>query len=74
MQSFKFTLIDVLVMAGARHGRRAFLTAAAAVGGGLASVGRASATDTDDLKNTCSRRNEGKEEQTLPIDPIDRPW
>lgn len=57
-------------MVEAQHGRRAFLTAAAAVGGGLATVGRASATDTEDLENACSRRDEGQEEQTLPINPV----
>ncbi len=54
-------------MARARHGRRAFLTAAAAVGGGLASVGQASATD---LENACSRGDGGQQGQTVPIDPI----
>lgn len=55
-------------MPGARHGRRAFLATAAAVGGGIASVGRASATDTEGLENACSRRDTDQKEQTVPID------
>jgi predicted deacylase len=60
-------------MTGARRGRRAFLTAAAAVGTAVASIGRASATDTDGLENACSR-DDGNGDGTFPIDiPPDEP-
>lgn len=62
-------------MSGARHGRRAFLTAAAAAGAGVASIGRASAvetegsaTDSGGLENACSRNGTSQEEGTFPID------
>jgi hypothetical protein len=59
-------------MSGARQGRRAFLTAAAAVGTGVASIGRASAAETESttdiggLENACSRDDSGT--GTFPID------
>lgn len=55
-------------MSGARQGRRAFLTAAAAVGAGVASIGRASAAETDGLENACSRGETNHRRGTFPID------
>jgi hypothetical protein len=55
-------------MPGARHGRRAFLTAAAAAGAGVTSIGQASAAETDGLDNVCSRTDENQENGTFPID------
>jgi hypothetical protein len=61
-------------MSGARQGRRAFLTAAAAAGAGVASIGRASAsgtestTDIGGLENACSRDDKNQGEGTFPID------
>jgi hypothetical protein len=59
-------------MSGARQGRRAFLTTAAAAAG-VASIGRASAAGTegsatDGLENACSRDDTGQETGTFPID------
>jgi hypothetical protein len=54
-------------MSGARQGRRAFLTAAAAAAG-VASIGRASAAETDGLENACSRDNGSQGRGTFPID------
>jgi hypothetical protein len=60
-------------MSGARQGRRAFLTAAAAAGAGVASIGRASAAGTEStadiggLENACSR-DDKKGKGTFPID------
>ncbi|WP_248907131.1 succinylglutamate desuccinylase/aspartoacylase domain-containing protein [Halocatena marina] len=55
-------------MPGARHGRRAFLATAAAVGAGIVSVSRVKATGAGGLKNACTRRDKGTKEHTLPID------
>jgi hypothetical protein len=55
-------------MRGARHGRRAFLTAAAAAGAGVASIGRVRATQTDRLENACSRDDTNGGDSTVPID------
>lgn len=62
-------------MSGARKGRRAFLTTAATVGAGVASIGRASATETHGLENTCPRDDTGQETNTFPIDvpSVDEP-
>lgn len=61
-------------MTGARHGRRAFLTAAAAAGAGVASIGQASAAATDRLENACSRDDKNGADSTVPIDiPPDEP-
>jgi hypothetical protein len=55
-------------MSGARRGRRAFLTAAAAASAGVASIGRASASDTEGLENACSRDDDSSSGGTFPID------
>lgn len=69
-------------MSGARQGRRAFLTTAAAAGAGVASIGRASAaetegsaTDTGGLENACSRDDTDSGTGTFPIDvpSVDEP-